>query len=96
MGASPRVPRPTGREGIPAVLAWRGYPLKGILDQYRQVLPNFIFSETEAIYAGRTFILIPKVLEVVQVLSSKGLCHVILLLGIISSKEISQEAVNTH
>jgi len=69
--------------------------LKGILDRYRQVLPKFIFSETEAIYAGKTFKLIPKVSEVVQDLSSMGLGHVILLPSIKSGQEVSQEVVNT-
>jgi acetoacetyl-CoA synthetase len=69
--------------------------VKGILDRYRQVLPKFIFSETEAIYAGKTFDMIPKVSEVVQDLSSKGLRHIILLPGIKSDQEVSQEVVNT-
>ncbi|KAF8258376.1 acetoacetate-CoA ligase [Lactarius quietus] len=69
--------------------------VKGILDRYQQVLPKFIFSETEAIYAGKTFDLIPKVSEVVQDLSSKGLSHVILLPGIKSGQEVSQAVVNT-
>ncbi len=59
------------------------------------MLPKFVFSETEAIYAGKIFNLIPKVLEVVQGLSSKGLDHVILLPGIKSRQEVSQEVVNT-
>ncbi|KAH9171177.1 acetoacetate-CoA ligase [Lactarius sanguifluus] len=69
--------------------------LKGVLDRYRQVLPKFIFSETESIYAGKTFNLIPKVSEVVQDLSSKGLGHAILLPGIKSGQEVSQEVVNS-
>jgi hypothetical protein len=68
--------------------------LKGILDRYQQVLPKFIFSETEAIYAGKTLDLIPKVSEVVRDLSSKGLGHVIFLPGIKSGQEVSQEVVN--
>lgn len=69
--------------------------VKGILDRYRQVLPKIIFSETEAIYAGKTFDLIPKVSEVVQDLLSKGLGHVILLPGIKTGQEVSQEVVDT-
>jgi hypothetical protein len=44
---------------------------------------------------GKTFNLIPKVSEVVQGLSSKGLHHVILLPGIKSGQEVSQEVVKT-
>ena len=87
-----------GAKVSPFLLTWRSCPLiglKGILDQYRQVLPKFIFSETEAIYAGKTFNLIAKVSEVVQDLSSKGLGHVILLPSIKSGQEVSQEVVNT-
>ena len=58
------------------------------------MLPKFIFSETEAIYAGKTLNLIPKVAEVVRDLSSRGLGHVILLPGIKSGREVSQEVVN--
>ena len=58
------------------------------------MLPKFIFSETEAIYAGKTFNLIPKVSKVVQGLS-KGLDYVILLPGIKSGQEVSREVVNT-
>ncbi|KAH9055528.1 acetoacetate-CoA ligase [Lactarius vividus] len=69
--------------------------VKGVLDRYRQVLPKFIFSETESIYAGKTFNLIPKVSEVVRDLSSKGLGHAILLPGIKSGQEVSQEVVSS-
>jgi acetoacetyl-CoA synthetase len=69
--------------------------VKGILDRYQQILPKFIFSETEAIYTGKTFNLIPKVSEAVQNLTSKGLRHVILLPGIKSGQEVSQAVVNT-
>ena len=44
---------------------------------------------------GKTFNLISKVSEVVQNLSSKGLRHVILLPGIKSGQEVSQEVLNT-
>jgi len=81
----------------PFLLTWRSCPLiglKGILDRHRQVLPKFIFSETEAIDVEKTPNLIPKVSEVVRDLSSKGLGHVILLPGIKSGQEVSQEVVN--
>jgi acetoacetyl-CoA synthetase len=68
---------------------------QGTLDRYRQVLPKFIFSETEAVYAGTTFDLLPKVKEVAQDLSSKGLEHVILLPGIKTGREVSPEVVMT-
>ncbi|KAI0297209.1 acetoacetate-CoA ligase [Multifurca ochricompacta] len=67
--------------------------VKGILDRYQQVLPKFIFSETEVVYAGKTVNLVPKVSEVVQDLSSKGLEHVILLPSIKTGQEVSQEVI---
>ncbi|KAI9449438.1 hypothetical protein BJY52DRAFT_1192561 [Lactarius psammicola] len=58
---------------------------------------SFIFSEIEAIHVGKTINLIPKVSEVVQDLSSKGLGHVILLPGIDikSGQEVYREVVST-
>ncbi|KAI0284512.1 acetoacetate-CoA ligase [Russula brevipes] len=64
--------------------------VQGTLDRYRQVLPKFIFSETEAVYAGMTFDLLPKVKKVAQDLSSKGLEHIILLPGIKTGREVPQ------
>ncbi|KAN0138377.1 acetoacetate-CoA ligase [Lactarius tabidus] len=69
--------------------------VQGILERSQQVLPKFIFSETEAIKAGNCTDLIPKVSEVVQGLSSEGLRHVILLPGIKSGREVSQEVLGT-
>ena len=54
----------------------------------------FIFSESEAIHMGNFTDLIPKVLKVIQDLSLKGLCHIILLPGINSGQEVSQAVVN--
>ncbi|KAI0247309.1 acetoacetate-CoA ligase [Lactifluus subvellereus] len=67
--------------------------VKGILDRYRQVRPKFVFSETEAVYAGKTIDLIPKVTEVAEDLSSKGLEYVILLPSIKTGQEISQRVI---
>ncbi|KAN0138374.1 acetoacetate-CoA ligase [Lactarius tabidus] len=69
--------------------------VEGILDRYQQVLPKFIFSETEAIYAGNFIDLMPKVSKVVRGLSSKGIRHVILLPGIKSGQEVSREVVSS-
>ncbi|KAN0138379.1 acetoacetate-CoA ligase [Lactarius tabidus] len=69
--------------------------VQGTLERSQQVLPKFIFSETEAIKAGKFTDLIPKISEVVQGLSSEGLCHVILLPGIKSGREVSQEILTT-
>jgi hypothetical protein len=68
---------------------------QGILDRYRQVQPKFIFSETEAVYSGRTIDLLPKVTEVAQDLSSKGLRHVILLPSVKTGLEASLEIVES-
>ncbi|KAI0266999.1 acetoacetate-CoA ligase [Gloeopeniophorella convolvens] len=67
--------------------------VKGILDRYRQVQPKFIFSETEVVYAGKDVNLIPKLTEVVDDLSSKGLGHVILIPSAKTGREVSQDAV---
>ncbi|KAI0247301.1 hypothetical protein BJV78DRAFT_1157297 [Lactifluus subvellereus] len=50
--------------------------VKSILDRYRQVRPKFVFSETEAVYAGKTTYLIPKVTKVAEGLFSNGLEYV--------------------
>ena len=71
---------------------WSGF--KAFWDWYQQVLPMFIFSESEAIHMGNFTDLIPKVLKVIQDLSLKGLCHIILLPGINSGQEVSQAVVN--
>lgn len=66
---------------------------QGILDRYGQVLPKFVFSETEAIYAGKTIDMLLKIKEIASDLSSKGLQHVILLPSIRTGLEPSLEAV---
>jgi acetoacetyl-CoA synthetase len=68
---------------------------QGVLDRYRQVLPKFIFSETEVVYAGKVINMVPKITEVAQDLSSKGLEHVILLPSVKTGSEATQEAVRS-
>ncbi|EKM54658.1 uncharacterized protein PHACADRAFT_146820 [Phanerochaete carnosa HHB-10118-sp] len=53
--------------------------VQGILDRYRQIQPKFVFAETEVVYAGKTIDLMPRVIEVVRDLQSRGLQGVVLL-----------------
>jgi len=62
--------------------------LQGILDRYRQIQPKLVFAETEVFYAGKTIDLLPKVAEVIQDLSKRGLRRAILLPSTISGKEL--------
>ncbi|KAH9987007.1 acetoacetate-CoA ligase [Russula compacta] len=80
---------------IAVAIALATASLGGILDRYQQVQPKFIFSETEAAYAGKSFNLIPKIREVAQDLSSKGLKHVILLPSVKTGLEPSREVVTS-
>jgi acetoacetyl-CoA synthetase len=68
---------------------------QGILDRYGQVLPKFIFSETEVLYSGKTINVLPKVKEIANNLSSKGLQYVVLLPSIKTGLEVSQEIVES-
>ena len=68
---------------------------QGILDRYGQVLPKFIFSETEVVYSGKTINVLPKVKEIANDLSSKGLQYVVLLPSIKTGLEVSQEVVES-
>ncbi|KAI0935188.1 hypothetical protein AcW1_008828 [Taiwanofungus camphoratus] len=60
---------------------------QGILDRYQQIQPRLIFSETEVTWAGKTINILPKVAEVAQALTSRGLQRVILLPSAKSGKE---------
>ncbi|PFH53745.1 hypothetical protein AMATHDRAFT_137053 [Amanita thiersii Skay4041] len=67
-----------------------------ILDRYCQIEPKFIFSETEAFYAGKTIDLIPKVTRIIRDLSIHGLEKAILLPGGISGlSKTSVSCLNT-
>jgi len=68
---------------------------QGILDRYGQVLPTFIFSETEVVYSGKPIDVLPKVKEIANDLSSKGLRHVVLLPSIKTGLEATQEIVES-
>jgi acetoacetyl-CoA synthetase len=57
-------------------------------------MPKFIFSETEAVYAGKTIDMLPKIKEIASDLSSKGLQHVILLPSIKTGLEPSSEVTD--
>ncbi|KAF5355503.1 hypothetical protein D9758_006409 [Tetrapyrgos nigripes] len=61
---------------------------QGILDRYRQIQPKLVFAETEVFYAGKTIDLVPKVTEIIQDLSKRGLRRAILLPSAISKKEL--------
>ncbi|PFH53749.1 hypothetical protein AMATHDRAFT_73172 [Amanita thiersii Skay4041] len=52
---------------------------QGILDRYRQIQPKFVFAETQVQYVGKLIDLMPKISQVVQDLSDKGLRRAILL-----------------
>ncbi|THU96731.1 acetoacetate-CoA ligase [Dendrothele bispora CBS 962.96] len=67
---------------------------QGILDRYRQIQPKLVFAETEVFYAGKTINLLPKVTEVVQDLSKRGLRRAILFPSTISGKELSSTGLN--
>ena len=68
---------------------------QGILDRYGQVLPTFIFSETEVVYLGKSIDVLPKVKEIANDLSSKGLRHVVLLPSIKTGLEATQEIIES-
>ena len=68
---------------------------QGILDRYGQVLPTFIFSETEVVYSGKPIDVLPKVKEIANDLSSKGLRHVVLLPSIKTGLEATQGIVES-
>jgi len=61
----------------------------GILDRYRQIQPKVIFSESEVVYAGKAFDMVPKVSEVANALATHGLQSVILLPSVADGKELS-------
>ncbi|KAH9910460.1 uncharacterized protein B0H18DRAFT_895537 [Fomitopsis serialis] len=61
----------------------------GILDRYRQIQPKIIFSESEVVYAGKAFDMVPKVSEVANALATHGLQSVILLPSVADGKEFS-------
>ncbi|THH03812.1 hypothetical protein EW146_g10337, partial [Bondarzewia mesenterica] len=66
----------------------------GILDRYGQIQPKFLFSDTEVAYAGKTIDLLPKITEVANNLTAKGLEHVILLPSVKSGKEPPESVSN--
>ncbi|KAI0730268.1 hypothetical protein C8Q72DRAFT_793910 [Fomitopsis betulina] len=60
----------------------------GILDRYRQIQPKIIFSESEVVWAGKSFDVVPKVAEVAQALEAHGLQRVVLLPSVASGREL--------
>ncbi|KAG5652875.1 hypothetical protein H0H81_003305 [Sphagnurus paluster] len=61
---------------------------EGILDRYRQILPKFIFADTEVVYAGKVVDLLPKISDVIRDLADKGLQQAILLPSAHTGQEI--------
>ncbi|KAF9042189.1 acetoacetyl-CoA synthetase [Panaeolus papilionaceus] len=62
--------------------------IQGILERYRQIRPKFVFTETEVIYGGKEIDLLPKVLEIIKILSTQGLQQAIFLPSRISGKDL--------
>lgn len=54
-----------------------------------------LFSETEAVYAGKTIDVMSKVIAVAKELSGKGLRHLILLPGTRSGLEIGTPQISS-
>ncbi|KAI0786787.1 acetoacetate-CoA ligase [Abortiporus biennis] len=53
--------------------------VQGILDRYKQIQPKFVFTDTEVVYASKTFDLLPKVSQVARELVNFGLQNIVLL-----------------
>jgi len=64
---------------------------QGILDRYTQIRPKFLFSETEAVYAGKTIDVLAKVRGVAQKLFAAGLQQLVLLPSVKTGKEVSTD-----
>ncbi|KZT71816.1 acetoacetate-CoA ligase [Daedalea quercina L-15889] len=62
---------------------------QGILDRYQQIQPKIIFSESQVVYAGKVFDVVPKVSAVAKALVSHGLQSVVLLPSTSTGKELS-------
>ncbi|EPT04586.1 hypothetical protein FOMPIDRAFT_1156848 [Fomitopsis schrenkii] len=60
----------------------------GILDRYRQIQPKIIFSETEVVWVGKSFDVVPKVAEVAQALDAHGLQRIVLLPSVASGRDL--------
>lgn len=58
------------------------------MDRYRQIQPKIIFSESEVVWAGKSFDVVPKVAEVAQALEAHGLQRVVLLPSVASGREL--------
>ena len=63
--------------------------IQGILDRYQQIQPKIIFSESEVVWAGKSFDVVPKVAEVARALDSHGLQRVVLLPSVATGSEPS-------
>lgn len=61
---------------------------QGILDRYRQIQPKIIFSETEVVWVGKSFDVVPKVAEVAQALDAHGLQRIVLLPSVASGRDL--------
>ena len=62
--------------------------MQGILDRYQQIQPKIIFSETEVVWAGKSFDVVPKVAEVARALDAHGLQRVVLLPSVASGRDL--------
>ena len=70
-----------------------GRAIQGILDRYQQIQPKIIFSETEVVWAGKSFDVVPKVAEVARALDTHGLQRVVLLPSVASGRDLSAKGL---
>ena len=78
---------------LPILTMTHGRLIQGILDRYQQIQPKIIFSETEVVWAGKSFNVVPKVAEVARALDSHGLQRVVLLPSVASGRDLSPKGL---